>query len=223
MKRNYYILLFLLIAMPFAAKAQIGELRYKFAVGVNGGVNMNNVTFSPKIKQNSFLAPNAGVTFRFISEKYFAMICGIQTEINFSQRGWNENFDDESGDIYKRTLNYVEIPFLSHLAFGKDNGTQFFIHLGPQIGFLLNEKEEMTFTKERESVLYKKPVENKFDYGITGGLGLDVNTKIGHFILEGRYYFALSDFYGNSPKDPFGRSAHNTILAKFTYLFDLKK
>jgi len=60
-------------------------------------------------------------------------------------------------------------------------------------------------------------------YGITGGAGLELRTKAGNFLVEGRYYYALSDFYKSTKKDYFSRSAHGTIVAKITYLFDLKK
>lgn len=64
--------------------------------------------------------------------------------------------------------------------------------------------------------------ENKFDYGIIGGGGLEARTGIGNFILEARYYFGLSDFYNSTKKDFFSRSAHSYIGGKLTYLFDLK-
>ena len=70
---------------------------------------------------------------------------------------------------------------------------------------------------------YGKMADRKFDYGIVGGGGMEVRTGIGHFVLEARYYFGLSDFYNNSKKDPFSRSAHSYIGARLTYLFDLKK
>jgi outer membrane protein assembly factor BamD len=68
-----------------------------------------------------------------------------------------------------------------------------------------------------------KAIDNKFDYGIAGGAGIELRTKAGNFIVEGRYYYALSDFYGSTKKDFFSRSAHGVITAKVTYLFDLKK
>lgn len=61
-----------------------------------------------------------GVTMRYMSEKYFKMMCGVQMEINYSQRGWDEKIEDDSGNSYSRTMNYLEIPFMAHLAFGKD-------------------------------------------------------------------------------------------------------
>lgn len=110
--------------------AQIGELRHNFSIGVNGGVNLNKVTFEPKIKQNMPMGITAGLTGRYISEKYFAMICGVQVELNISQRGWEALFETADGQkdlsrSYSREMTYLEIPFLAHLAFGKDRGVQF--------------------------------------------------------------------------------------------------
>jgi hypothetical protein len=65
-------------------------------------------------------------------------------------------------------------------------------------------------------------VENKVDYGINFGAGLEFsNRHVGHFIIEGRYYYGLGNIYGASKRDYFGRSNFGTILAKFTYLFDI--
>ena len=221
----------LLAGIVLPANAQIGEQRHNFAIGINGGANYSTVSFQPTIKQNGLLAITGGVTARYISEKYFAMICGAQLELNFSQRGWDEKFDPEQGfsseDSYVRTLNYLEVPFLAHLAFGKDRGAQFFINLGPQIGFLLseNEKREGSWktANRAPNEQYGKRIENKFDYGIAGGGGIEVRTKAGNFLLEGRYYFGLADFYNSTKKDYFARSANSTITAKITYLFDIKK
>ncbi|MBP6064655.1 porin family protein [Bacteroides sp.] len=217
----------LLIAIGLPVSAQIGELRQNFAIGVNGGVNYSNVSFQPTIKQNGLLGATGGITARYISEKYFAMICGVQVELNYAQRGWDEKFDQLDDDrSYSRTMNYLEIPFLAHLAFGKDRGAQFFLNLGPQMGFLLSDKEETAGTWKKEQLdrePYGKKIQNNFDYGIVGGAGLEIRTKAGNFLIEGRYYFGLADFYNSTKKDYFSRSAHTTISAKIAYLFDLKK
>ena len=53
---------------------------------------------------------------------------------------------------------------------------------------------------------------------------MDVSTRSGHhFIIEGRYFYALSDIFGNSKQDAFSRSANGTIIAKVAYLFDIKR
>ena len=45
--------------------------------------------------------------------------------------------------------------------------------------------------------------------------------KLGHFLLEGRYYYGLGDMYNNSKADYFGRSNFGQIVIKATWLFDI--
>ena len=219
-----------LLALPMMA--QLGEERNNLAVGVNLGMNLNTVSFQPQIKQKAQNGMEFGFTARYMSEKYFKMMCGIQAEINYSQRGWKENIEDGSGNTYSRTMNYLEIPLLAHLAFGKDElekGMKFFVNMGPQISYFLSEKEKMSeewnpnYRPNGVNQQYGKMVENKFDYGILGGLGVELSTKYGHFLLEGRYYYGLSDFWGSSKKDEFSRSGHSYIGIRLTYLYDIIK
>ena len=231
-KLRYILLAALLLLTGGIVRAQMGEQRHNFAVGVNGGVNLSSVSFQPSVNQKNLMGINAGLTARYISEKYFSMICGAQVEVNLSQRGWSEVSNDYPQLSYERRMNYVEVPFLAHIAFGRDRGLQFFIHAGPQIGFLLGDKETIDDDVWNEVInqgaaievtQHHKKIDNKFDYGIAGGAGLELRTKAGNFLLEGRYYYALADFYGNTKKDYFGRSAHGVITVKLAYLFDLKK
>lgn len=230
MKFNKTLLISILLlgGWVVAAYAQVGEQRYNFSVGVNGGININSVSFSPSVQQGSLMAPTGGITLRYISEKYFGMICGAQLELNYSQQGWIEFYEDYPDLSYIRKMNYVNIPFLAHLAFGKENrGLQFFINAGPQIGFLLSDSHTISGNWEDYTGIiveqHDAPIDNKFDYGITGGAGVELRTKIGHFQVEGRYYYALSDFYSTTKKDYFSRAAHGVISVKVAYLFDLMK
>lgn len=217
-----------LVLCSLSATAQVGEQRNNLSVGFNAGVNMNSVSFTPNIKQGTLMGMTGGLTARYISEKYFAMICGIQMELNYSQHGWKESYDEGVEDSYSRTMDYIEMPLLAHLAFGKEEkGLQFFLNFGPQIGFLLKETEKISDIWDpsgRTKEQYGKMADNKFDYGIAVGGGFELKTrKVGNFLLEARYYLALSDFYNNTKKDYFSRSAHTALQAKVTYLFDLKR
>ena len=225
------LLSFLCLSAGIPVHAKLQDPRHNLAIGINGGVNLSSVSFEPSIKEKTFLTPSFGVTIRYISERYLKMFCGIQAEINYSQRGWKENIDDGTGDTYQRNMNYLEVPLMAHLAFGKDQGygARFVLNLGPQFGYLLSENEkksEAFHPNERPNGViwqYGKTAEVKFDYGIVGGLGIEARTGIGNFLLEARDYFGLSDFYHSTKKDPFSRSAHSYIAGRLTYLFDLKK
>ena len=65
--------------------------------------------------------------------------------------------------------------------------------------------------------IYGKQIDNKFDYGIAGGAGIELKTKAGNFFVEGRYYYGLADIFNNSKLDDFGRSANQTITARIGY------
>lgn len=143
---------------------------------------------------------------------------------------------------YSRKMNYVQVPLLARLGWGRErNGFQAFFQIGPQIGFFLNESTETNFDVTQPAFNPSSPdyqykglrasnvvaqdtmaVENKFDYGIAGGLGIELSHRhLGHFILEGRYYYGLGNIYGNTKRDYFGRSNFGNIVVKFTYLFDI--
>lgn len=215
-----------MVGFATTISAQVGDLQNNFSVGVNAGLNLTSAQFSPTVRQNQLTGTVFGVTGRYISEKYFGMTCGVRVEVNFSQHGWKEYVEEFEDLQYQRTTNYVDIPFLAHLAFGKN--FQFFIDGGPQIGFFLSDKRKISGDWDSVTGVvveqHTLDVKHKFDYGIAGGLGVELKTrKAGNFLLEGRYYYALSDFFGNEKQDYFGRSANTTISIKLTYLFDITK
>ena len=67
-------------------------------------------------------------------------------------------------------------------------------------------------------------VEKRFDYGIAAGVGLEYSVpRVGHFLVEGRYYYGLGNIYGDSKRDYFSKSNNTNIVVRLTYLFDLIK
>lgn len=221
------------------AIAQIGEPRHQLSVGFCGGVAINSVDFDPTIKQKSHIAPTLGVALKYLSEKYFTTYCALYAEINYTMLGWEEDIRDINSnpipDTYRRNLSYIQIPVFARLAWGKEKkGIQFFFQAGPQVGYCIGDskKQSSTWTLTPQGVpsrpnnvyeQYNLDVQHKFDYGIVGGLGLEYNSAVGHFTLEGRYYYGLGDMFSNSKKDPFARSANGTIFIKLGYLMDIKK
>ncbi len=231
--------LLVLAFMGFAdsLSAQVGESRSVLAIGVNGGVGLNKVSFEPTIKQKFHTAPLMGITLRYTCEKYFKALCALQIELNYARLGWTELISDSQSeplpDRYSRHLDYIQFPLLARIAFGREEkGMMGYLLAGPQLGYLVREEAERSAewtldandNPDRPGGLfaqYDMEVKNKFDYGITAGLGAELNTRAGHFMIDARYYFALRDLFGNSKRDVFARSANGTILVKFTYLWDV--
>ncbi|MBR4792311.1 MAG: PorT family protein [Bacteroidaceae bacterium] len=224
-RRTLAILFLAVFAIP-TVHAQVGDPRNTLSVGVSGGMGTSRVSFVPSIRQTLSLGPTYGVSVRHISEKYFFLICGTQLECNMASRGWTELIEDGSGNEYTRIANYVEVPFLAHIGFGREyRGVQGHINLGPQVSYLLSEREiyggqkpwDVSNRPNNVTEQYGKAIENKLDYGITASVGLELHTGIGNFGLEGRYYFGLGNIYGITKRDYFARCANSTISVRATY------
>jgi hypothetical protein len=241
-----YIFFCFVAFLPFMAKAQVGEYRTDFAVGVNGGYMLSKVSFTPDVPQNMLGGMTAGLTFRYNCEKYFKSLCAIVAEVNIAQTGWKEKIegmqnqplyyadDPDNALHYERKITYLQIPIFARLGWGRERkGLQGFFQVGPQIAFMLSEKTTTNLvpgyapTEARASNIVNQetmPVEKKFDYGIAGGAGIEFSMpKVGHFLLEGRYYYGLGNIFGNSKSDYFGKSNFGQIVIKATYLFDIVK
>ena len=84
------------------------------AIGVKGGVDFSRVFFNPSVDQKMKMGMSGGFMFRYIEENHFGLIA----ELNFVQRGWEEDFEDAPYN-YSRTLNYLELPVMAHIFFGR--------------------------------------------------------------------------------------------------------
>ena len=197
MKRIYIIVLFVLSVC--LAHAQYP----KYAIGLCGGTSWSMMLFNPSVGQPSMpMTYHAGTQFRMISEKY----CGIKLELNYSQKG----FKDQYGH---RRLDYIELPFMTHITFGQ-RLFRFFIDLGPEIAYLLQDN-----TTASDAPQHSLPAKNRFDYGIVGGLGFELNTRTGIYTIDARYHFGLNNVMGNSASEYFKSSTNQNITLSLAYLF----
>ncbi|MDR1371466.1 MAG: PorT family protein [Dysgonamonadaceae bacterium] len=209
----------------------------EWAFGVNGGVTLSKVGFNPTVAQTTLLQYAGGITARYISERNV----GLQLELNYSLRGWKEKTD--SVNIYRttpvspvptpddpirytnysRSLAYLELPILTHIYFNMGKRMRIIFLMGPQISYYLNEKvlesERVIDRSSINSTYYDQKVQRIFDYGILGGMGFELRTGIGSFVLDGRYYFGLSDVFSSHKADPFQASSNQIINIKLSYLF----
>jgi hypothetical protein len=181
-----------------------------------------------------------------VAEVNYAQIGWQERILDYNDNPVPLHTDETQTLHYARKMTYVQVPFFARLGWGRERrGVQFFFQIGPQFGIFVNDKAETNFDvrqpefnpgpSEEPNPLYKyrsarishvvaqdtMAVEIKFDYGIAGGLGLEFShPKVGHFLIEGRYYYGLGNLYGSTKRDYFARSNFGNIVIKFTYLFD---
>lgn len=155
----------------------------KVSIGAKTGITMSKMSFTPSTKQSLVLGKTAGVTFKYWEERNFGLIA----EINYEQRGWKENFEDAPYE-YERHLDYIQIPLLTSIFFG-NNTVKGFVNLGPEVGYMIGTSYSANFDVTNIGAypdfpqlrmtdqLWMEP-SKKFDYGISGGAGIE-------FIING--------------------------------------
>lgn len=246
MRKEGLLILLFLYSLILPVQAQVGDYRTDLAIGGSAGYMLSNVSFVPEVPQTMLGGLTGGLTVRYTCEKYFLSICAVVAEVNIAQTGWKEDIRDidnqpvyytwDTGKTdrlaYERRMTYLQVPFMARLGWGRERkGLQGFIQLGPQVGYCLGESTTSNLVKNGETQTLRSSkivaqdsmaVQRKFDYGIVVGGGVEwSHRKLGHFILEGRYYYGLGDIFDNSKSDFFGRSNFGQIVVKATYLFDI--
>ena len=223
MKPTRYILTILLLLTTWTTVVAQPRLRRpEIYLGAHAGVMASSMLFDPTVKgidlMQSPLSVNGGLMFRYAAHK----VCALQVEVNYMQRGWREILpatETASAINYRRQLDYIQVPLLMHLYFGKK--FRGFINLGPQIGYCFRDAEYGT-----KNPLYKHqylPVQHPFDWGLAGGLGVYYRTKkIGLFQLEARFNYSLGSTFSTKVTDHFKMANPINLSVNFAYLWEIK-
>lgn len=214
-----------LMCVSFTGNSQT-HYNANISIGAKGGVDLSMVNFTPSVKQGMLPGINFGATFRYIEENHFGLIA----EVNFEQRGWKENFEEHPFS-YSRTLNYIQIPFLAHIYFGRRG--RFFFNAGPEISFMIGESTKSNFDYTNVSGISGFPARNtyqylmnadpKVDYGISAGLGGEFNINRKNSVyLEGRFYYGLGNVLKSGRAENIRGSNSMSIMISAGYWFRIK-
>ncbi|MBN1650962.1 MAG: PorT family protein [Bacteroidales bacterium] len=185
------LLLILLLLIPDRSFSQDVEQSYpkQIGIGLKSGITSSLIDVGIPVQQmSSTFVPTVGFIFTYIHAK----TVGIQLEANYISKSWEEN--PISDYTFNTKLNYIEIPMLTTLHFG--NRFKFLINFGPYISILLHEESSHNIAQESDYYpFYENRTARKGDFGMTGGAGFRLQTKIGLFQIEGRYTYGFQNVY----------------------------
>lgn len=179
--KSLALLAIILGASTTTINAQVNNGEAQF--GVKGGVNFSNM-YTQDVDDNNVLTSfNAGIYASFPITDFIA----IQPEVLYSRKGSELSYDNvfATGKAQFK-LNYIEVPVLVKANLTKNLN----IHAGPYIAYLVdaqvkNESDGGSFNFEDN---LNNDDFNKFDAGISAGIGLDFET-IG---IGARYNYGLT-------------------------------
>jgi opacity protein-like surface antigen len=179
MIRQSLVATLILFAIASSAIAQTDEKVWSF--GPEVGVNFTKFggDASDSDYRNGILL-GIGLTYS-IQNTY-----GITTKVLYSQRG------AKMGDI-KTSLQYIEVPITGRFFLNRDGKFRPNIFVGPSFAFLTGAASKEG-DGDSEDIENYADIFKTFDFGLTGGLGLNwLIANETHIVLDGRYTHGLSD------------------------------
>lgn len=221
----------LFVALNSSAQDETETFKRRFMIGPTAGVNLSNLIFTPKVQQDPKIGFDAGVVLRYDIGYVYNLsnvVGGIWIEFDYSQRGWLEKPKDldepynKLGLFYDRTLTFVNMPIMTQLTFGK-KALKLTVDMGAHFGYLISESSKSNFGDQKIPGVvtrqHSMPVENKFAWGIGGGVGTEYHFS--HFVagIRASYVYGLGEIYGNSRSDYFGKSSEQIVAAKAYFLY----
>lgn len=183
-------------------------------VGVQYGNSWNKVDFSPPVEQSTLTASRIGLQMRYEGEHNL----GLQVELALDGRGWAEEIDSVA-DRYERALQYVDLGLYSHIGIGKGR-VKPFILLGSYLSFPLSDKETLPTDWPRTGGYYGAALPKRIQYGLAGGLGVEVRLGRMRVQLDGRYRSALGGLYA-AGESAFTFSNAQGLAAQVAVLYGL--
>jgi hypothetical protein len=198
-----------LFLLSFQTVNAQNQFRPKTYLGIIQGINFSRVDFDLSgIEQKLPTGYNGGLVFRYVSEP----VAGIQIELNYTEKGWSLKLDTSA--YYNGRLNYIELPFLTHITLGK-NKTFFTFNFGPYGSYLV-------INNIKSNIDYPVKIDNKFEFGYCASVGIGYHFPAGTFQIEGRYLNSLNNFFDKSLYPQFNASRNQVINISVTYLVKLK-
>lgn len=231
MMKSFFSKFLATLLLLWVANVSVAQTHYdgNLFIGAKGGVNLSRIFFHPGVRQKMAMGATAGFMIRYIEENHF----GIIGELNFQQRGWQDDFEDAPFN-YHRTLNYIQIPVLAHIYFGS-NRAHFFFNAGPEIGFMFAQSTSSNFDPEniatipdfpiqdRQTAHYTLDANKKLDFGISAGLGVEYFLPSRSSIsLEARFYYGLGNVIPTGRTETFTGANSMSIGVTAGYWFRVK-
>jgi hypothetical protein len=186
---------------------------------------MSTISLVPTYVKNLYtIRKSGGISTRYISENHF----GFQIDLNYFESGWKEQEQSSAGTSeafsYTRNLNFIEVPFLMHM-YTTAQSTRFFVNIGPKFSYLLSENEKLMDNNPTSTTYtyleHGKLVERPFQYGLLGGVGLEVHLKRSVLGIEGRYCYSLSNLFNDAVDDDFNTSNLQAVSLNLYYYFQV--
>ena len=186
--RNSFAVLILVVCSCLSVSAQeqksASENHLGLKLGVKGGLNLSNLYVNDVQDEKMKTGFNLGLFAKIPVTHGFS----VQPELLYSSKGSRITYDNLIGSgEYRFNLNYVEVPLLGVINLARN----FNLHAGGYVSYLTsaNVKRINNNGTNNEVASFNEDNFNRVDYGLIGGLGVDVE----NFTIGARYNYGLRE------------------------------
>ena len=180
-------------------------------IGVHYGVGMSQMSWNPKRTQKSLLLPyNIGVTYTTYGKMFGYMpYFGFQAGLIYTKEGYcfdNEDrkYKENIAGAEKAIMDVIEVPVLSHMHIDFWHMkiiAQIGMFVGYRAGIHRYPAENKTIKPEYVTSFF--PTDNRFDYGIKGGVGFGLVFDPIEIHFQAMYKHSFSSLYDPRYYDPY--------------------
>jgi hypothetical protein len=204
-------------------------LALQFVVGLGFTSMAQTISFGPRIGATfanmKLTGDDASIEFKNTTGFQIGAVANftvnemfsIQPELLLVQKGF-ESGNDEDGTM-KATLNYLEVPVLAKITFGTET-FKGFITGGPTLGYAMSgtNSYELNGQEESEDIEFDDEEDNRFETGLSIGVGAGYKVGAGELNLDVRYGLGLSSLNKDNDEVSF---KNRVIGVSVAYLFSL--
>lgn len=173
-------------------------------IGVQYGAALSQVMWNPTQNQKMVLIPmNVGVTYTLYGKMFGYMpFFGIQTGIFYAREGYEFEQNEDTGYIpdvagaKKAVMDVLEVPILSHMHVDFWH-FKIIAQIGMYAGYRMAINREAVRPGSMDTSIANSflKTDNRFDYGIKGGLGFGLVFDPIELHIQAMYKHSLSSLY----------------------------
>ena len=220
------IFVFIIASSILDSKAQDSTFVAHTYIGIKAGYNYGTAAFSHALQRiNTLEGYNTGFHFGLIGINYLEKTWGFQFELNYTQKGWTQVFD-EPVPKYTTDLSYIDLPMYLHAYVGNKK-TRLFFNLGAYAEYLIgvSKDDDPTDTQGYDFNPYDESRDRKFGYGLIAGGGIYRDFSFGTIMLQGEFSYGLSNVLDPITEDSGIPDISNLLTSHFSvgYLFKIQK
>lgn len=173
-------------------------------IGVQYGAALSQVMWNPTQDQKMLLIPvNVGVTYTLYGKMFGYMpYFGIQTGIFYAREGYEFEKNEDTGytpnvaGAKKAVMDVLEVPILSHMHVDFWH-FKIIAQIGMYAGYRMSIHREPVGPNSMDASIADSflKTDNRFDYGIKGGLGFGLVFDPIELHIQAMYKHSLSSLY----------------------------